>query len=448
MLSLPEQLGEVDELHLRMARGERLVDFRTQRQRKDGTIVDVSLTVSPVRDGQGTIVGAATTTRDISADEEREAARREQQKLEALGRLAGGVAHDFNNLLTAILGYGTIALESAEPGAAQEALEEILLAANRAADLTHQLLAFSRRSPRVTATLNLNNVVNGLLPLLRRVLDEDLELAVDLADDVPPVEADRTQLEQVVVNLVANARDALAWGGRVAIETRAVEHGEHRRPYARLTVTDDGIGMDAATQAHAFEPFFTTKESGCGTGLGLSTVYGIVEQSGGHVSVSSAPGRGTDVRICLPAVANAATAAPTRLALRETSPGGTETILVVEDDEGLLEMAATVLERAGYSVLRVSDPRKAKQLVLGGNRRVDLLVTDVVMPGISGPELARQLAEEGMPVPTIFMSGYTGGAVERQGLLGLIDEILDKPFAPQLLLERVRAALDLSARLT
>ena len=300
----------------------------------------------------------------------------------------------------------------------------------------------------------MNHVVRGLEPLLRRVLGEDLELAIVLADDLPTVESDPTQIEQIVVNLAVNARDAMPRGGRLTIETRCVALSEEYAcshpgvepgEYAMLAVSDNGVGMDAETRAHLFEPFFTTKEAGKGTGLGLATVYGIVEQSGGHIWLYSEPGRGAVFKIYLPAskreCRNPVAAPPPARGL-----DGDETILVVEDDEGLLELAATVLEQHGYDVIRVADAESALGLALDPDRTIDLLVTDVVMPRLSGPELARRLADRGHAVPTIFMSGYTGDTVVRYGLLDLVEGFLDKPFAPQLLLEKVRSALDAHPR--
>jgi two-component system cell cycle sensor histidine kinase/response regulator CckA len=449
LLAPLERRAEVDELLRRVGAGERIVEHETFRLRKDGRRVDVVLSLSPIRDERDEIVGAVTMARDAAAERRHEQARWQAQKLEAIGRLAGGVAHDFNNLLTAILGYGSVALASTPPGEPRDAVEEIIRAANRAADLTRQLLAFGRRAPQETMAVDVNHVVRGLEPLLRRVLGEDVELAIVLADELPPVESDVAQVEQIVVNLAVNARDAMPRGGRLTIETQLVELDEEYArvhpdaapgTYALLAVSDDGIGMDAETRARLFDPFFTTKPIGRGTGLGLSTVYGIVEQSGGHIWFYSEPGHGTVFKIYLPVSERVSVAHP---ALPPSpAPGGSETILVVEDDEALLELTVMLLEAQGYDVVGVSDSEAALERARELGRPIDLLVTDVVLPRLSGPELAARLRDDGQDVPTVFVSGYTGDTIVRHGLLEGDAGFLDKPFAPQLLLERVRPALD------
>jgi two-component system, cell cycle sensor histidine kinase and response regulator CckA len=424
--------AECDELLARLSSGERIVRYETQRLRKDGTTVDVELSLSPVRDADGTIVGSTGIARDVGAVRRREEELRRTQKLEAVGRLAGGVAHDFNNLLTAIMGYASIALEGAT-GEARDALGEILRSAHRAGDLTRQLLAFARGDPSSSHAVDLSAVVSGLEPLLRRVLGEELDVAIVLGE-IPPVEADATQLEQVVINLALNARDAMPSGGTLAIETKV------SGPEVQLRVADTGVGMDAETQARAFEPFFTTKDLGKGTGIGLATVHAIVEQHGGRIEVVSALDRGTVFTISLPAcTGECPDTAPPSADTRAF--GGSETILVVEDDDGLRELTSTVLEQRGYRVIAVPDADAAFAVATNG-AAIDLLISDVVMPRVSGPELARRLHAAGRAVPTIFMSGYTGETMTRHGLLEEGDGFLVKPFTPQLLLERVRTLLD------
>jgi two-component system, cell cycle sensor histidine kinase and response regulator CckA len=389
--------------------------------------------------------------RDVTAQRQLEEQLRQSQKMEAVGQLAGGIAHDFNNLLTAILGSTQLLLNAIPPGdACREDVEEIRNAGVRAAELTRQLLAFSRRQVLAPKVLELNTVVANMDKMLRRLIGEDVDLATSLDPHAGAVHADPGQLEQVLLNLVVNARDAMPSGGRVTIETtRVTPYDElverrHRLPpgdYACLVVTDSGAGMDEATQAHLFEPFFTTKEVGKGTGLGLATVYGIVKQSGGYIWVYSEPGRGTTVKVYLPRVPGAAEPAappPQPPALR----GGHETVLLVEDAPPVRTLARRSLEACGYAVLEAPDGPSAVSLSAAHAGTIHLLVTDVVMPGMSGRELAERLAPLRPEMKVLYTSGYTDDAMVRQGVLNAGVAFLQKPFVPDTLARKVRDVLD------
>jgi signal transduction histidine kinase len=386
---------------------------------------------------------------------DREEQLRQAQKMEAIGRLAGGVAHDFNNLLTAIIGYTDLIAERLAPDdpAARE-VGEIRKAADHAAALTRQLLAFSRKQFLNPTVLDLNATVSELLEMLPRAIGEHIETKVHLADGLGRVRADASQMQQVLMNLVLNARDAMPMGGRLTIETSNVELDEERLreenvrlepgAYVMLAVTDTGIGMDAATRARAFEPFFTTKPKGKGTGFGLATVYGIVDQSGGGIALSSAVGHGTSVRIYLPVTAEgqevAKPAAPV-----VTDAGGTETLLLVEDNESVRDLAAQALRRRGYTVHEARTAEEAIEWSAQSRIKPDLLVTDVVMPGLSGPNLAARLLQQNPQLRVLYMSGYTDDAAAVHGAFWGGIPLLQKPFTPSKLAERVRLALDASA---
>ena len=376
---------------------------------------------------------------------------RQAQKMEAVGRLAGGIAHDFNNLLTVIRGYAELAMDGLAPDDRMHALiDAVIGAATKASGLTGQLLAFSRRQVLQPAVLDLSAVLLDMQPLLRRLIREDIELEVRTGR-VGAVRADRVQLEQVVLNLSVNARDAMPRGGRITIDCRDVDldaTGAAARgpdvqpgPYVLLAVEDTGCGMDPATLSHLFEPFFTTKEGGVGTGLGLATVHGIVKQSGGHVGARSRVGAGTRFELLFPRVAAPATAprpAPGPSAGNGTRGG--ERILLVEDDPDVRAFAHDALERHGYAVIEAPDPASA--LVLFERARVDLLLTDVVMPGLDGPELCARLSRRRPGLRSLFMSGYVGDAHFHHADLPADVHILQKPFSPADLAREVRAALD------
>jgi two-component system, cell cycle sensor histidine kinase and response regulator CckA len=381
---------------------------------------------------------------------EREDQLRQAQKMEAIGRLAGGVAHDFNNLLTAVIGYAdAIAERDTTDDSARRDVAEIRKAADRAASLTRQLLAFGRKQFLRPVVLDLNETVTGLLQMLPRVIGENIQTVPRLAKDLARVTADPSQMEQVLVNLVLNARDAMPMGGTISIETANVEltaanlaEGVRLQPgsYVMLTVSDTGTGMDATTRARAFEPFFTTKPKGKGTGLGLATVYGIVDQTGGEITIKTALGHGTIVRIYLPAVAAPADR-------READPPrpaktfGNESVMVVEDNDAVRELAIMALRQRGYDVLEAASAEQALDLIAQG-ARPQLLLTDVVMPGLSGPNLAARLLQHIPRLRVLYMSGYSEDAAAAHGTFWGGVPLLQKPFTSSQLAERVRLTLD------
>jgi two-component system cell cycle sensor histidine kinase/response regulator CckA len=404
--------------------------------------------------------GSIVVAKDVSHERALEAQLAQAQRTEAVGRLAGGVAHDFNNLLTAIRGYGELTLASLpEDRPERPDIVEILRAANRAADLTRALLAFSRRQTLRPVAVDLNEAVSGLLPMLGRTIGEHVELDVSLDPGIGWVHADRSQIDQIVMNLVLNARDAMETGGRLSITTTAVDLPESvaaSRPGAkpgswiRLQVADTGTGMTPDVLEHAFEPFFTTKPVDKGTGLGLSTVMGVVQQSDGFVTVDSALGAGTTISVYLPVVApdvespaNERQASPPEPAhVPACAPSAARrTILLVEDEPAVRALASRVLAGAGYEVVSATDGLDALRAA-GGLPGIDLLLTDLVMPGLGGLEVARRLAERWPGVPTAFMSGYSAGAPVATELPG---PLLRKPFTVSGLLAYVSENLDASA---
>ena len=376
---------------------------------------------------------------------------RQGQKMEAVGRLAGGVAHDFNNLLTVITSYSDLLLEDlALDDPKRDDVGEIRKAAEGAAALTRQLLAFSRQQVLEPKVLDLKAIVTGTEKLLRRLIGEDVQLTTALAPDLGAVKADPVQLEQIIINLAVNARDAMPTGGRLTIEAANVEMDEvyvrshaPAQPglYVMLAMSDTGIGMDEQTKARIFEPFFTTKERGKGTGLGLATVYGVVKQAGGFIWVYSEPGRGTSFKVYLPRVDEPVEPAVARTATAE--PGrGTETVLVVEDAASVRMVTRQVLERYGYAVLEAPNGDTALRLAAKHHGPIHLLLTDVVMPGLSGRQLAEQLAQLRPDMQVLYVSGYGDSAVVHHGILAAGVAYLQKPFTPESLARRVRDALD------
>ena len=371
--------------------------------------------------------------------------------MESVGQLASGIAHDFNNLLTVINGMSELVLaQVSQDDPVHADVQEIHRAGERAATLTRQLLAFSRQQILESRVLSLNTVVAGMESLLRRFLGEDIDLVVVPTPGVGGVKADPGQIEQVITNLAVNARDAMPQGGQVTIETQNVtiteddarQIGVTMPPgsYVRLAVRDSGVGMDEATRAHIFEPFFTTKGPGKGTGLGLSTVYGIVKQSHGFIWVYSEVGRGTSFKIYLPQVTEAAGTDRPRPTV--VSSSGTETILLVEDSLGLRKLATRFLERAGYTVLRAASGEEALRLLERHEEPVHLLLSDVVMPGMSGRLLAEQLVQIRPGMKVLYMSGYTSDTILRHGILEAQVPFLNKPFTAAALLRKVREVLD------
>lgn len=377
---------------------------------------------------------------------------RQSQKMEAIGQLAGGVAHDFNNILTVILSYAAMARDDLPPNAnGREELEEIYQAGRRAASLTQRLLAFSRQQVLAPRVIDVGEVTRGMEMMLQRLVGSNMELEVFVTKDIPPVFADAGQLEQVLLNLVVNARDAMQNGGKITVEATNVQlAGEYTSThfhvadgeYVLLAVSDTGIGMDRETQARIFEPFFTTKEKGKGTGLGLSTVYGIVKQSGGHIWVYSEPGEGTTFKIYLPVCEHAPKAAAVG-APPVSRLGGHETILLVEDDEHVRAVVRGILRRNGYRVVETRSPSEAIA-AFAEHPDIDLLLTDVIMPEMSGTELARQLSRMRTHVKLVCMSGYTGEATVRHGYLEPDVPFVQKPLTPETLLQTIRRVLDTS----
>jgi two-component system, cell cycle sensor histidine kinase and response regulator CckA len=366
---------------------------------------------------------------------------RQAQKLEAMGRLAGGIAHDFNNLLTVINNYTDFvaaALHEADPLHCE--LSEIRRAGDRAAALTHQLMAFSRRQVLQARPLDLNRIVTGLEPMLRRLIGEDIRLVLDLAPRLEPVLGDPHQVEQVIINLAMNGRDAMPSGGVLHVATLpAGTPGEDGVRHVRLVVSDTGCGMDAETKARIFEPFFTTKAEGVGTGLGLSTVFGIVHQSGGHIEVTTAPQQGTSFTIALSVTGEAPIEVDGRA---EAAPLGAETILLVEDDVTVREIARRLLKHGGYTVVVPTSATEAIQHFSRHPGRVDLVLTDVVMPDMSGPELVRRLSALVPRFKVLYMSGYTAKEIEPHGIPASGSMFMPKPFRAPELARRVRQALD------
>ncbi|PYO63183.1 MAG: hypothetical protein DMD70_04455 [Gemmatimonadetes bacterium] len=417
--------------------------------RRDGREIPVELTITPVRLGGAWLFSAFL--RDISERKLLEAQLRQAQKMEAVGRLAGGIAHDFNNLLTAIIGYTDLALADLREGdPMRQDMEEILRAAHRAAGLTRQLLAFSRQQVLAPRVLDLNEVVQTVDKMLGRLVGEDIELQSVLAPGLGHIKADPGQLEQVIVNLAVNARDAMPTGGKLTIETADVEMAETRGRdlttvpagrYVMLAITDSGTGMDEDTKARIFEPFFTTKEQGKGTGLGLATVYGIVKQSGGFIWVYSEPGHGTTFKIYLPRVEGAADALAPPVGTAAV-PRGTETVLIVEDEEAVRALAKTALARKGYRVLEAANGGEALLLCESERAPIHLLVTDVVMPGLGGADLAQRLAPLRSEMKVLFISGYTDRAAARHGTMQPGAAYLEKPFSLDALARKVREVLD------
>ena len=432
-------------LDKRVARGE--VSNRT----KDGRLVSVESSANPILDEHGAIIGFLAIQRDVTARKLLERQFLQAQKMEAVGRLAGGIAHDFNNLLTVINGYSGLLLERLDPQSDDhKSIQEIQKAGERAASLTRQLLAFSRKQILAPQVTDLNAIVSDIEKMLRRLIGEDVEFLTVLRPNLGKVKVDTGQIEQVLTNLVVNARDAMPQGGRITIETADVEldaayvqthHAVTPGRYVMLAVSDTGHGMDAETQSHIFEPFFTTKEAGKGTGLGLSTVYGIVKQSGGYVWVYSEPGRGATFKIYLPWATEAGETVKAEKPAERLARGW-ETILLVEDQPGLRGLAQTVLESAGYRVLVASHPQEAVGICEGEAAPIHLLLTDVVLPGMSGRVLADHIVFSMPEMKVLYMSGYTDNAVVHHGVLKEGMNFLQKPFSPDVLLRKVREALN------
>jgi PAS domain S-box-containing protein len=460
-LTHPDDRSRELELFGELTAGKR-EEYRLEKRvlAKSGQVVWAHHTVSLVRDAFTKPKFAIAMLEDITprkeAEEERvrlESQLRQAQKMEAVGQLAGGVAHDFNNLLTAIRGYSEFALTRVGDGnpGLQKDIEEISKSADRASSLTRQLLAFSRKQLLQPRILQLNDVVGEVDKMLRRLIGEDIEVVTIFGRTLGRVKADPGQIEQVLVNLVVNARDAMPEGGKLTIETSNVDvddelsakhEGLSPGRYVMLAVHDTGHGMDAETRSRLFEPFFTTKEQGKGTGLGLATVYGIVKQSGGYVIVESEPGEGATFMVFLHRLEAGIDEAQPLVRVEAARPNGSETVLLVEDEDVVRNLVREILERNGYAVLEARHGAEALELGRGFSDPIHLLVTDVVMPKMSGRELAERLVSIHPETRVLYMSGYTDGAIGQQGVLDPQTELLQKPFSFDDLAQKVRKVLD------
>ena len=420
---------------------------------KDGTLYTEDALISPVTDATGQIVNYVAVKRDVTEQLRLEGQLQQSQKMTSIGRLAGGVAHDFNNMLGVILGHAEIAMNQTDPRHPLRAdLQEIRNAALRSADLTRQLLAFARKQIVAPKVLDLNETIEGMLKMLRRLIGENIDLAWRPGRHLWPVKIDPSQIDQILANLCVNARDAIAGVGQVAIETdtvtvdadRAAESpGAAPGDYVRLTFRDTGIGMDSETLSHIFEPFFTTKKLGEGTGLGLSTVYGIVQQNNGFIQVLSEPDRGTTFHIYLPRHGDKSDPVPQEEPAAPP-PGGRETILLVEDEPAVLNSTAQMIETLGYDVWKAGAPAEALRRVRESKGQIHLLVTDVVMPGMNGRDLAQQIRALHPGPKCLFMSGYTADIIARNGVLDQGVPFIQKPFSRRDLAAKIREVLDAS----
>jgi PAS domain S-box-containing protein len=466
-----DQISELAPILERVRQGERVEHFVTKRVRKDGAILDMSVTISPIRDASGVVTGASTVARDMTETKRAEVDRRaledrlrQSERLEGLGQLAGGVAHDFNNLLAGIMNYAGLVSASLQDEMTHRGLsedeafvtllqdvDEITKVAKRAAAVIRQLLIFSRREVMQLEVVDLNSVVADMEKLLRRTIGEDVDLRTVLAPDLPPIKADRSQIEQVILNLAVNARYAMLTGGMLAIETATFEAADEYAlgravipgTYVRLSVSDTGIGMSQAVAARAFEPFFTTKPRGEGSGLGLATVYGIVTRAGGDAVIYSERGLGTTVRLSLPATGAAKSRPHDGEPDAPLSARG-ETVLLVEDEAIVREPAQRMLARHGYTVLAAGSAEEALAIVRGHPSRIDLLLTDVVMPGRSGKELSVDVAKLRPTIKVLFMSGCSQEVIVHRGVLQEGASLIEKPFSRDSLLRKLRDVLDVS----
>ncbi len=429
----------------------RLREHETEILASDGRWVECRFSLALLRDAAGTTIGTLAILEDTSERKRLEAQLRQAQKMEAVGRLAGGIAHDFNNLLAVIMGHSDLIKSVLRKGdGLAHDVEQIRRASERAASLTRQLLAFSRRQFLQPQVIDVNTLVGNLATMLHRLIGEDIQLELRLDPAAGRVSADPGQLEQVVMNLTVNARDAMPQGGQLTLETGpamldktfvTAHPGSSTGAHVRLSIRDNGCGMSPDVLSHLFEPFFTTKEPGRGTGLGLSTVYGIVKQHRGYIDVQSEPGQGSTFAVYLPRV-DAKPAAERAAARERLMPGGRETVLFVEDEVALRDLMHRVLAKGGYTVLAAGDGLEALALVEAHQARIDVVVTDVVMPRMSGPELATRLRTRDPGIRLLYVSGYTADQLRSQTDLGADATLLAKPFTSDGLLRKVREVLD------
>ncbi len=442
---------EIPQILRKIARGERIDHHESVRVTKDGRRLDVSVSVSPLRNAAGDVVGASVIARDVTAQKRTEGQLRQSQKMEAIGRLAGGVAHDFNNVLGIINACAEFLRDRIDPAAEPSLyVENIKKAIERGTSLTKQLLAFSRTSAVQPRVLDLNERLRDISKLLRPLLGDDIEILIVPRTTSAVVEADPGQLDQIVVNLALNARDAMPRGGKFILETGAMtldagfaEKDQAMVPgkYIMLAVSDTGTGMNEGTVSRIFEPFFTTKEAGKGTGLGLATVYGIVKQSAGHIMVYSEPGQGTTFKIYLPSVEHKIGLGSKPEAEGVSPKRHGTSILLVEDDEIMRGLTRKLLEEHGYAVIEADDGKSALEWVESHPDRIDLLLTDVVMRRMSGPELVERLNASQPHLKIVYMSGYTGELMANREVLKTGVTLLEKPFSRTALLNTIHATL-------
>ncbi len=431
--------------------------FEARQKSKDGRVFPVDVRLSKVSFGGETFIQALCTdiTERKQAERERDKLREQlsqAQKMESVGRLAGGVAHDFNNMLFVILGHAEFAISELPTGSAlHQQLQAIHKAASHSAELTSQLLAFARKQPVTRKILDVNETVSSTLKLLKRLIGEGICLEWRPGEDIGPVHVDPAQIEQVLTNLVVNARDAIGSAGKIVIETRQVGlepeplgPGEGANPahYVEIAVSDNGSGMDEATQKKIFDPFFTTKEVGKGTGLGLATIYGIITQNKGFIKVDSQPGRGSTFRIHLPVHAQAKTKSLEPQVPALDTDHHKETVLLVEDEPAILDLASTMLARLGYEVIAAASPREAIRSAQSHEGEIHLLLTDVVMPEMNGRDLTKRLVALYPKLKSVFMSGYTADVIAEQGILNEGVCFIAKPFSLPELKAKLREAMD------
>ena len=443
-----DRADELPEILDRISRGESVHPFETVRVRKDGSRVNVALTISPIKDPHGVVVGASTIARDITDRLRLEEQLRQSEKTQAIGSLAGGIAHDFNNILLVIRGHSALLLQDLRGERVRESVQQIDRAAERAAEFTQQLLAFSRQQVLRPQVTNLNALVEETLRLVGRMLDDNIEIELQLEPDLYSTFIDRGQLIQAILNLIINARDAMPDGGTLTIRTANADldetyAGTHEDvtpgPYVLLQLTDCGTGIDAADQSRIFDPFFTTKEHG--TGLGLASVFGLVKQSRGHIWLYSESGIGTTFKLYFPvtSASHAGTSDP-----EPVGPvGGDETILLVDDHEMVLSLVTTTLETYGYNVLAAASGTEALAIARDYPEAIDLVLTDVVMPGLNGRELADTLLADRPNLKVLFTSGYPADTILRSGIEQAHTAFLEKPYLPGELARKIRQVIEL-----